>query len=482
MFAITFTFNACSDSSSEDPTPPAVSSSGGGKSSPSGISSSDGLSSGGGSSSGTSGADELGCGEWEVTTAATCVAEGVETRTCTGSNPRTETRAIPIDPDEHDWEILSGTPATCSATGYGEEKCKRCGKSVIGELPIDSHAHNWGSWASKTPAMCTEKEVKERVCSHNAQHTEDEEVGEILAWNAWAVTTPTTCTAAGVETRTCPGNASTPETRPLTQLAWSAWTVTTPATCTAAGVETRTCPGNASTAQTRPLYPKCNGVEYDPTDGKFQDCRDNKFYKYVDINGQVWMAENLNFVVDGSKCGSVLSGTGTLSDANTAACDKYGRLYNWATAMNIPQSCNSQLVTACGAQIQPKHQGVCPSGWHLPSNAEWDKLMRYVDGSSGTSGPYDSPTAGKYLKATSGWYTGSGYIAGTDDYGFSALPGGYGSSGGNFSSAGNDGFWWSSSEYNGSIAYLRYMFYSYEFADWDTYDKSYLFSVRCLQD
>jgi uncharacterized protein (TIGR02145 family) len=45
----------------------------------------------------------------------------------------------------------------------------------------------------------------------------------------------------------------------------------------------------------------------------------------------------------------------------------------------------------------------CPKGWHLPSNAEWDKLFRFVDGDNGTESPYVSETAGKYLKAKSGW-------------------------------------------------------------------------------
>ncbi|MDR0516820.1 MAG: hypothetical protein LBH25_07210 [Fibromonadaceae bacterium] len=65
---------------------------------------------------------------------------------------------------------------------------------------------------------------------------------------------------------------------------------------------------------------------------------------------------------------------------------------------------------------------------------------------------------------------------------FSALPGGYGNSGGNFDNAGNKVYWWSSSEDNGSVAYRRYMLYDSENAYWNDVDKSHLFSVRCLQD
>jgi len=105
--------------------------------------------------------------------------------------------------------------------------------------------------------------------------------------------------------------------------------------------------------------------------------------------------------------------------------------------------------------------------------------MRYVDGTNGPSSPYNSPTAGRYLKATSGWNNGGN---GEDKFGFSALPGGYGNSDGSFSNAGSSGYWWSASEYDSDIAYYRIMYYDYEIAYYDDNDKSYLFSVRCLQD
>jgi uncharacterized protein (TIGR02145 family) len=357
--------------------------------------------------------------------------------------------------------------------------------------------------------MCTEKEVEERVCSHNAMHKEEQSVGEPLghdggtwhetlaptctangsrelrcnrdgevletstvaqlAWSAWTVTTPTSCTAAGLETRTCPGNASTPETRAITQLAWSAWTVTTPATPTTVGLETRTCPGNASTAQTRPLYPKCNGVEYDPADGKFLcDERDGKRYKYVDINGQVWMAENLNHETDdgNSRC----HGDNTGGDSQNR-CGTFGRLYNWNIAMG---GAASSTANPSGVQ------GVCPSGWHLPSNAEWNVLMKFVNPSCSDNATCAG--AGTKLKSTSGWNSYAGIPAGTDDFGFSALPGGRGNSGGNFDFVDLYGYWWSTSQYNSSDANHRRMNYNYDSVVYDYLNKGYLFSVRCVQD
>jgi len=188
-----------------------------------------------------------------------------------------------------------------------------------------------------------------------------------------------------------------------------------------------------------------------------------KTYKTVDINGQVWMAENLNYNASGSKCGGTDS---TIKDENTENCDKYGRLYSW-----------NQAVAAC------------PSGWHLPSNADWNALLKFVDSVKGGDGYesscatgtcYDSYTAGKYLKATSGWVNNGN---GTDDFGFTALPGGNGYPDRYFVSAGDYGLWWSSSEENSDIAYYRFMRNDGRtFAYYGSNLKSYLFSVRCLQD
>jgi len=185
-------------------------------------------------------------------------------------------------------------------------------------------------------------------------------------------------------------------------------------------------------------------------------------YQTVIIGTQTWMARNLNYNASGSTCNN---------------CATYGRLYDWATAMNLP-GCG--YGTSCASQIVYPHRGICPSGWHIPSNADWDKLVRYVDGTSGTSSPYSSPTAGRYLKATSGWNSNGN---GVDKYGFSALPGGSGYSGGRFQDVGGYGFWWSASEYDSNRAYYRGMGYDDEYVYYNYGgSKSNLISVRCLQD
>jgi uncharacterized protein (TIGR02145 family) len=182
-------------------------------------------------------------------------------------------------------------------------------------------------------------------------------------------------------------------------------------------------------------------------------------FRTVRIGTQTWMAENLNCDVSGSKC----------YNNDPANCAKYGRLYNWSTAMNLPSNCNEN---SCLSQIQSKHRGICPSGWHIPSEADWDILVDYAGGYS---------VAGSKLKSTSGWnYSGNG----TDQYGFSALPGGLGYSDGSFSSVGSLGYWWSASEFgDGNYgAYSRDLYYGSDDAYWNIISKSFLQSVRCVQD
>jgi len=205
-------------------------------------------------------------------------------------------------------------------------------------------------------------------------------------------------------------------------------------------------------------------------------------YNSVVICGQIWMARNLNYSVDGSKC----------YKGDNSNCAIYGRLYNWATAMALPSSCNSGF---CASQVSTKHKGICPPGWHIPSKDEWSTLVSNVERSKGCTS-----CAAKHLKAASGWDDCSASGASItslnsksciDSYGFSALPGGGISGGGNFmgKTIEMDGNWWSSTERsgdNGKKAYHRYAHNSYEHLNeglsGDGDDKVNLFSVRCLKD
>ena len=187
-------------------------------------------------------------------------------------------------------------------------------------------------------------------------------------------------------------------------------------------------------------------------------------YRTVEIGTQTWMAENLDYVVEGSKC----------YNNDPARCTTYGSLYNWSTAMAFPSSCTS---TSCSSQINSPHRGICPSGWHIPSDAEWTTLMNFVGGDN----------AGIKLRATSDWLgcgpSGSGSLCGEDTFGFSALPGGGGFSGYFAGVVGSYGYWWSATEFDADFAYNRFRFYLNSNDMVRSEDvKSNLKSVRCVKD
>jgi uncharacterized protein (TIGR02145 family) len=176
------------------------------------------------------------------------------------------------------------------------------------------------------------------------------------------------------------------------------------------------------------------------------DARDGRKYRTVEIGGKKWMAENLNHKTGKSQCYGN-------KDAN---CAIYGRLYDWNTAKKA-----------------------CPAGWHLPSSEEWDALFEAVG----------VGVAGKALKAKRGWDNKGN---GTDDYGFSALPGGswYSSAsrppGGYNNDIGDDGNWWTASKSDGE-GYKNAAFY----LNMNRYDENIgggdrsidnMYSVRCAGD
>jgi len=180
--------------------------------------------------------------------------------------------------------------------------------------------------------------------------------------------------------------------------------------------------------------------------GWFTDSRDGKNYRTVKIGNQTWMAENLNYSASGSVC----------YNNQESNCNTYGRLYNWETVMN---GASSSTLSPSGVQ------GVCPVGWHVPSNAEWTMLTDAVGGLS---------TAGTKLKSNTEWH-------GTDDYVFSALPGGRHYIG-SFLSVGTYGTWWSATEYNAMSAYYRIMSTGDDGVGEFDSSKADLYSLRCLRD
>jgi len=163
-------------------------------------------------------------------------------------------------------------------------------------------------------------------------------------------------------------------------------------------------------------------------------------FKTVKIGNQTWMAENLNVKTGNSWC----------YGNDNANCKKYGRLYDWETALKA-----------------------CPSGWHLHSIEEWYVLLNYAGGD------------GVRLKSTNGWVTGEN---GTDEYGFTALPGGEYAiikNGENeikfFANVGRFGNWWTSSE-DDSIKAIYWHMDNRSNEGAGIREKSHACSVRCLKN
>jgi len=162
----------------------------------------------------------------------------------------------------------------------------------------------------------------------------------------------------------------------------------------------------------------------------FVDSRDNKRYKVIMFDKTIWMAENLNYSVKESFC----------YDNKPENCAKYGRLYDWDVA-----------------------QTVCPSPWRLASIEDWNNMIE----STG-----DSTRAGEKLKSEQ-W-------DGTDDYGFSALPGGF-TKAQAFNEKEERGYWWTS-DYSGSYGKYKFMVTHRDSVAQSQYSRSMGLSVRCVQD
>lgn len=138
---------------------------------------------------------------------------------------------------------------------------------------------------------------------------------------------------------------------------------------------------------------------------------DGYTYKTVGIGTQMWMAENLRTTtgIDSSWC----------FNDEPENCETYGRLYTWATAMGINEKYQTQSALKDGVISDTSYnQGICPKGWHIPSDAEWQTLFDFVDASNGIA------TAGQSLCDPNGAWKGYDDYPMTDDYGFSAIPGG----------------------------------------------------------
>ena len=199
----------------------------------------------------------------------------------------------------------------------------------------------------------------------------------------------------------------------------------------------------------------------EPTKGTLKDTRDGKAYKTIKIGNYTWMAENLNYETEDSRC----------YENSTDKCDKYGRLYTWVDARNDP---NCGFEQKCSSTEKAKD--ICPDGWRLPTSGEFKTLIEDIGGES---------VASHRLKSTSGWdpYESNGITMGNgiDAVGFTALAAGSINEYGVSNSDGRYTYFWSSSEsdsWNG--VYLFVSYYSLAASTGYEYKDNY-YSVRCIK-
>jgi uncharacterized protein (TIGR02145 family) len=199
-----------------------------------------------------------------------------------------------------------------------------------------------------------------------------------------------------------------------------------------------------------------------------------KVYNTIQIFGQCWIKENLNV-------GTMITGDQEMADNGTIEkycyenlpdyCDLYfGGLYRWGEMMQY--------------QTWPGAQGICPTGWHIPTNEEWKVLEGAADSENSIgSETWDWTSlrgfnAGLNLKYSGSWEGD----AGNDLYGFSAMGGGLSWPGGFFSDVGYNGFWWTSSDYDAGNAWFHQFVNYHPGAVMNTEAREKGFSIRCLKD
>ncbi len=198
-------------------------------------------------------------------------------------------------------------------------------------------------------------------------------------------------------------------------------------------------------------------------------------YNTIQIRGQCWLKENLNI-------GTLTSGSfDMLNDGiiekycynnDELNCTEYGGFYQWDEMMDYTNTSGSQ--------------GICPDGWHIPTDDEWKILEGSVDSEYGIGDPmwdqggYLGFDVGTKLKSTTGWIN---YGNGTDDFGFSALPAGYRYIGGGYTNMEYISYTWSSSKdsyYN--IPYYRSLLNTFYTVYRNYINQDHGLSVRCIKD
>ncbi len=203
-----------------------------------------------------------------------------------------------------------------------------------------------------------------------------------------------------------------------------------------------------------------SGIAYE---GQVEDI-DGNVYSTIKIGTQEWMTENLRTtryrdetpipnISDNTLWSNANYGAWSWYDNDSSYTQPFGNLYNWYAVND--------------------GRGLCPAGWHVPSDAEWTTLSDFLDG---------TPVAGGPMKETGTAHWDSPNTGATNSSGFTGLPGGVRSTAGLFLSMGGNGSCWSSSEFDNSTAWYRYLVFSGDDLHRSNNDKKLGFSVRCIRD
>lgn len=195
--------------------------------------------------------------------------------------------------------------------------------------------------------------------------------------------------------------------------------------------------------------------------GVLTDARDGEKYRTIQIGNQVWMAENLRF-----KAANSFAPNG--EEKNVA---QFGRLYTWTSALDIPPEYSEKSTSAdieMMNRIKDKnYQGIAPEGWHIPTDKEWEELVKCIS--------EKAKNAGDELRSSCLWQK-----PGSDSFGFFALPAGYRFGNGAFYQFGKRTRFWSKSEYGNSNAFRFGL--TEETYDIEGVYRSDAISVRCVKN
>lgn len=215
----------------------------------------------------------------------------------------------------------------------------------------------------------------------------------------------------------------------------------------------------------------CGKNPYDP-EKSLCDHRDRQVYRTVQIGGQTWMAENLNYAYEASTAKSFCYGD------SKDSCDKYGRLYMWSAAMDSAgvfgesgKLCGDGVACSPSAVVR----GVCPEGFHLPDTSEWNALEAFVQENNGGESVALSLRSQSWVKND---------MAGLDIFRFNALPAGNRNKDDEFIRAGGYAIFWTATTVDGATngSFCRYLKNGDVDLLRDTPLKKNAFSIRCVRD